>query len=380
MAGEQFKYSDIISLYHMEDGIDAIGDNDLSIVGATTVPSILDNGQQGDGVNDTLTSDALVADLASVTSGTVFGWAKPITDQGAGSRILFSVSNKSSATIRELIIVSAQGAIDSLTIFARIGGVLQFAVSTETGSLPHSSQHSIVINHNDTEVSNIWIDGVDQALNFTTTLDKSIWFSDVIADGADTSNFLSLNRNGSFIAQANALLDEWGFVKNVLWDTDDVAAFHNGGAGQIVAPSAVNTTTVGVATAVASGTTTIDISMPYTDDDNADSTYTVDYKLSEDTSYTNWVTGAANTPSPYTNTITGLLNGRTYDVRMTYIDPDGVTGTNPQTVTDILLAWVETGATLLRRAMILPTKRHTMEFKSDRRTMTNKSKRNTFEV
>jgi parallel beta-helix repeat protein len=79
--------------------------------------------------------------------------------------------------------------------------------------------------------------------------------------------------------------------------------------------------------------------MPYTNDDNANNTYTVDYKLSsEPTIWTNWVTGAAHTASPYTTTIAGLTGGETYDVRCTYNDVDGVNGTNPQTISGISTA------------------------------------------
>ncbi len=97
----------------------------------------------------------------------------------------------------------------------------------------------------------------------------------------------------------------------------------------------VLTTTAGTATATGASETTISVSMPYTDDGNANNTYTVDYKLSSSGTWTNWVTNAAHTASPYATTITGLTPGETYDVRMTYNDADGVTGTNPQTVNNI---------------------------------------------
>ena len=99
--------------------------------------------------------------------------------------------------------------------------------------------------------------------------------------------------------------------------------------------AALNTTTAGTATATASGLTSIAVSMPYTDDANGDNTYTVDYKLSSDSSWTNWVTGAAHVASPYATTITGLTAATSYDVRVTYNDADGVTGTNPQTISGV---------------------------------------------
>ncbi|MDI6799150.1 MAG: hypothetical protein QMD53_00455 [Actinomycetota bacterium] len=96
-----------------------------------------------------------------------------------------------------------------------------------------------------------------------------------------------------------------------------------------------NSTTTAPATAVA-GVTTIAVSMPYSGDDNANNTYTVDYKLSADVEWTNWVTNASHTASPYEATITGLFSSSSYDVRATYNDSDGVTGTNPQMITNIV--------------------------------------------
>lgn len=108
-------------------------------------------------------------------------------------------------------------------------------------------------------------------------------------------------------------------------------------AGGEIIPSATETV-VGIATAIDGGNRDIDISMPYTDDSNTNNTYTVDYKLSADSTYTNWVTASPNTPSPFTDTITGLNNAGIYDVKVTWNDADGVTGTNPQTITDISLS------------------------------------------
>jgi hypothetical protein len=52
------------------------------------------------------------------------------------------------------------------------------------------------------------------------------------------------------------------------------------------------------------------------------------------------VTAAAHTASPYATTITGLAGSSSYDVRITYNDADGVTGTNPQTITPVTTAAV----------------------------------------
>jgi hypothetical protein len=85
----------------------------------------------------------------------------------------------------------------------------------------------------------------------------------------------------------------------------------------------------------------IGVSMSYFYDDDNDNTYTVDYKLSsEPVVWTNWITDAAHTVSPYTTTITGLKAGESYDVRMTYNDPDGVI--NQQTISTVVLDYVVT--------------------------------------
>lgn len=99
-------------------------------------------------------------------------------------------------------------------------------------------------------------------------------------------------------------------------------------------PSTINTT-AGTCSASIPSSSTIFITMPYADDSNGNNTYNVDYKLSSSGTWTNWVTGAAHTASPYTTTITGLTEGQRYDVRCTYNDPNGVSGTNPQIISGL---------------------------------------------
>jgi hypothetical protein len=80
--------------------------------------------------------------------------------------------------------------------------------------------------------------------------------------------------------------------------------------------------------------------MPYTGDDNGDNFYTVEYKLSSSGTWLDWLTNPkAHSASPYTDTITGLTAGETYDVRLTYNDADGVFGSDEQLfVVDLSLA------------------------------------------
>ncbi len=89
-------------------------------------------------------------------------------------------------------------------------------------------------------------------------------------------------------------------------------------------------------TATSTDPVTIHVTMPYGDDGNTNNTYTVDYKLSSDSTWINWVDGSQinnHTASPYITDITGLTPSTSYDVRATYQDHDGVTPTNLQTQT-----------------------------------------------
>ncbi len=138
--------------------------------------------------------------------------------------------------------------------------------------------------------------------------------------------------------------DVEGQYRPVDGDGDDAAAVDIG-ADEYVDPD--TSTAAGVASARVAGNSAIEINMPYTGDGNLNNRYTVDYKLaSEPTVWSNWVTDAARVPSLYSTTITGLTEGETYDVRMTYNDINGVTGTNPQTISGIVLPG--TGKAVLR--------------------------------
>lgn len=98
--------------------------------------------------------------------------------------------------------------------------------------------------------------------------------------------------------------------------------------------SVINSTAAGTATATA-GPNKIDVSMPYTNDSNANNTYTVEYKLNTDSTWTSWVANASHVASPYATTITGLTGNVAYDIRATWNDADGVTGTNPQIISNV---------------------------------------------
>jgi len=116
-------------------------------------------------------------------------------------------------------------------------------------------------------------------------------------------------------------------------DTENFNSLASAPAGNFSISSSGAMTTAGTATATAAGQTGITVTMPFSDDGNANNSYSVEYRFSAGGNWKTWVANAAHTASPYTTTLTGLTSGTSYDIRVTYNDADGVTGTNPQTLT-----------------------------------------------
>jgi len=161
-----------------------------------------------------------------------------------------------------------------------------------------------------------------------------------IANGVAKANIgagLSIAVNSLTLAGAAQVPGSWG--SNASAATNKTDTYFSSTTGILNVASSL-ATAAGTATATTASNTSINVSMPYTLDSNANNTYTVDYCLESadcptNGGWTNHVTAAAHVASPYTTAITGLANSTSYDVRVTYNDADGVTGTNPQTITAI---------------------------------------------
>ncbi|RMD75409.1 MAG: hypothetical protein D6818_01740, partial [Bacteroidetes bacterium] len=88
---------------------------------------------------------------------------------------------------------------------------------------------------------------------------------------------------------------------------------------------------------------TIRVKANYSGDINADNTLLVEWGecpgglgSCDSTTFTGSSGAIAHASSPYIYDITGLTNFKVYQVRVTFSDADGVTGTNPTVVTDII--------------------------------------------
>ncbi len=88
-------------------------------------------------------------------------------------------------------------------------------------------------------------------------------------------------------------------------------------------------TAAGTVTATVLGANRISIMAPYEEDSNANNTLLVEYKRSIDPGYTTWA-NMTHSATPYSTTITGLTESTSYDIRVTYQDINGVTGTAVQ--------------------------------------------------
>lgn len=229
-----WKYDTIVGGWHFEDGLDYKGDNDINLIGTTTVLGKLDDAQSFV-ANDFGVSDGLITSLASVTKGTIAGWVFLDSDTGGTEYIMScSKSNGSGATRQKLYIRAEWGVNKALDIVAMINGTIQFNVRTPVNSLTPfiGSWVPYEIEHDETKVSRIELNGIDQVITRATTLDESVWFSDIITAGADTFSWGSLqevSRSGFLEGD----LDE-SMINSELWDATDRAAFVNGGAGQII--------------------------------------------------------------------------------------------------------------------------------------------------
>jgi hypothetical protein len=324
----------IVSLWRMNtaegNAIDSYGNNDLTIVGASIVSGLIEQGLSLDGIDDYAYADSLIADIALDTQGTFYGQLN--TDTLGSDSFLIRLANLSSANDTGLLVqITSFGTDWRITATLKIDDVNQwvYRVTEPKASVTGFMQWDL--SHDGVEPV-IHINGaVGASPIFLISTDKTKWMKSIITDATFKTNSFTLGANrqfGGIFKHVNAVMDIDGYSHQAFGVTE-AAEFYNGGAGTELP---ITSLTVGTATAIDSGAQDINVSMPYTDDDNADSTYTVDYKLSSDALYTNWVTGASNTPSPFLTTITGLKNGGLYDVKVTYIDPDGVVGTNPQVI------------------------------------------------
>lgn len=98
-------------------------------------------------------------------------------------------------------------------------------------------------------------------------------------------------------------------------------------------PATTLHTVTGTTTSTAITDTTLALRASFTNDTDADNSIVVEYKQADAATWTTFGGTKTRVGSPlsYTFTLTGLLPLTTYNTRVTFSDPDDVTGTNPRT-------------------------------------------------
>ena len=94
---------------------------------------------------------------------------------------------------------------------------------------------------------------------------------------------------------------------------------------------AVNSVTVQSASASAAACNRVEVTAPFADDDNGDSTTLIERGTTASGPWTSVCSGMTGT-SPRLCTDNGVTESTSYYYRVTFSDPDGVNGTNPQVV------------------------------------------------
>ncbi len=111
----------------------------------------------------------------------------------------------------------------------------------------------------------------------------------------------------------------------------DCGGYPVSGSGTVSVDNRLDAISVGAASATATAPTQIDVSWPFTHDKNGNATATSRYRTAAGPGA--WSAPAAMTrgASAFTVSISGLAGNTGYDVEVTVADPNGVTGSNPQT-------------------------------------------------
>lgn len=164
-----------------------------------------------------------------------------------------------------------------------------------------------------------------------------------------TMNNASLANAQFTIAAGNRLLVVYSFDLAAtrpayLWGQGASATPSGYQSFTVTTVAAVNSTAAGLPTAAASGCTGLAMRAPYTNDSNGNNTLSYRYRTPSGTGGWSAPFALAHSASPYAFTISGLTWNAAYDVEVTYLDADGVTGTAVQTVANVVVGASCTGA------------------------------------
>ncbi len=199
--------------------------NDGDIKGANKTDGKLGWGMKFDGADDFINIDtALTNSLATTTVGTWEAWIKPVDATPAGFERIVAFSDASANAVLDLF-VSTSGI---LRMVARNSVELKWDLDTDNAVFSDNVWTYIAITQDGTEPV-LYIDGVAVAQAFSTTTDKTWWFSD---DGnLDNGRIGDFNKNGAGEANHfNGVIDEVK-IWDVALDNDTIVRHYSQGRG-----------------------------------------------------------------------------------------------------------------------------------------------------
>lgn len=185
------------------NAIDRVGGNDGTVVGATQGAA----GKVGtayifDGIDDFVNIDTAVNDLSSTTIGTWAGWVKPVDATPTDAERIISFADKDANEVIHILFLTT-GQLRGQT---NVGGATRWILQTDSAPFSDNTWTHVAIVQDGTEPV-LYVDGVAVAQTFTTSTDKTAWFSD--AAGIDNGRIGDTNFNNNGEARHfNGSIDE----------------------------------------------------------------------------------------------------------------------------------------------------------------------------
>lgn len=221
-----FKMNDNLATTNVVD--DGSGANDGTGQANTdtlTITGKINEALDFNGTTDFINADTMEADIRTDTTGSIAFWINP--DVNTGNFYIFSVANASAPATHISIFLDSSG---FLNIHCNDNGTIKYNGRTTSIVTPNGSWTNVVVTH-DGVSPKIYINGVQESLNFTVSLDKTLWYGD-LAIATNNARIgcrrLAGNPESAFF---NGQLDDIRYYQNTVLSQSDIDDIYNSGSG-----------------------------------------------------------------------------------------------------------------------------------------------------
>lgn len=197
------------------------GDN-TSTVSDNTV-KVIDRAFHLNGTDDSVSIDAMVADVKNDTAGSISMWV--YNDDASDNAYYFSVSDASALYSRFMITCAGDDIVRAQ--FSDAAGDAQWVWTGPT--LSSATWYHIVLVQNGTSPV-MYVNGTTSGGSLTTSVDATYWFSDE-SGVLDVGRIGSLKYNSTEIAFHDGRVDDTRYFKNIGLTQQDVDNIYNKGSG-----------------------------------------------------------------------------------------------------------------------------------------------------